>query len=80
MVRRDDKKAEAFSKEPAELAESETGEIDKAPLYIGIDGGMVFVDRRWQEVKLGCLYTEQGRIESKSGRGELSERQSSVTT
>ena len=75
MVRGDGKRAEAFSKEPAERAEPETGEIDKGPLYIGIDGGMVFVDRRWQEVKLGCLYTEQGRIESKSGRGELTERQ-----
>ena len=36
---------------------------------------MVFVDGRWQEVKLGCLYTEQGRVQSKLGRGELTERQ-----
>ena len=25
------------------------------PCFVGIDGGMIFVDRRWQEVKLACL-------------------------
>lgn len=28
-------------------------------LYVGIDGGMIFVDRRWQEVKVGCLFQEE---------------------
>ncbi len=75
LVRADGKRAEGFSKEPANEVEAGKGRRDKEPLYVGIDGGMVFVDGRWQEVKLSCLYTEQGRVQSKLGRGELTERQ-----
>jgi hypothetical protein len=32
------------------------------PLYVGIDGGMVFVDERWQEVKLGMLFAGEDRV------------------
>ena len=62
LVRADGKRAEGFSKEPANEVEAGTSRRDKEPLYVGIDGGMVFVDGRWQEVKLACLYTEQGRV------------------
>jgi hypothetical protein len=43
------------------------------PLTVGIDGGMIFVDKRWQEVKLACLYDPQDRIET-STRGVLTQR------
>jgi hypothetical protein len=32
---------------------------DEAPVCVAIDGGMVFVDGRWQEVKLGCVFEAQ---------------------
>ena len=44
LVGADGKKAEGFSKEPANEVEAGTGRRHKGPLYIGIDGGMVFVD------------------------------------
>jgi len=33
---------------------------DEAPLCVAIDGGMVFVDGRWQEVKLACVFDATG--------------------
>jgi hypothetical protein len=44
------------------------------PIYLGMDGGMVFVDKRWQEVKLGCLFREEDRAEPSKDRGELLRR------
>jgi hypothetical protein len=32
------------------------------PLTVGIDGGMIFVDKRWQEVKVACLYDTADRV------------------
>lgn len=43
------------------------------PLTVGIDGGMVFVDKRWQEVKLGCLYDLTDRVGTPT-RGLLTKR------
>jgi hypothetical protein len=43
------------------------------PLVVGIDGGMIFVDGRWQEVKLGCLYETTDQIQTP--RGGLTARQ-----
>lgn len=41
------------------------------PLYVGIDGGMVFVDGRWQEVKLGVLFAGEDRtVVGKNGERE----------
>ena len=37
------------------------------PLVVGIDGGMIFVDGRWQEVKLGCLYETTDQIQTPRG-------------
>ena len=33
-----------------------------APLTVAIDGGMIFVDGRWQEVKIGCVYDTAVRV------------------
>lgn len=53
----------------AALAPPPTG-----PLVVGIDGGMIFVDGRWQEVKLSCLYEMTDRVETPT-RGSLTARQ-----
>jgi hypothetical protein len=34
-----------------------------APIYVAIDGGMIFVDGRWQEVKLGCVFGAEQRLD-----------------
>jgi hypothetical protein len=36
--------------------------IPDAPTYVAIDGGMIFVDGRWQEVKLGCVFRGERRL------------------
>jgi hypothetical protein len=43
------------------------------PLTVGIDGGMIFVDQRWQEVKLACLYDTADRVGPPT-RGTLTQR------
>lgn len=43
------------------------------PLTVGIDGGMVFVDQRWQEVKLACVYDPLDRVGTPT-RGTLTRR------
>ncbi len=43
------------------------------PLTVGIDGGMIFVDKRWQEVKLACLYDTADRVGTPT-RGMLTRR------
>src|SRR5437763_712569 len=43
----------------------------RGPCYVGIDGGMIFVEGRWQEVKLGCIYQARDRVEVSGGRSEL---------
>jgi hypothetical protein len=45
------------------------------PCYVGIDGGMIFVDGRWQEAKLGCVYQARDRVELSPTRRELMARQ-----
>ena len=55
--------------EPAEPAASPPG-----PLTVGIDGGMIFVDGRWQEVKLGCVFGTEDRAGTAT-RGALTARQ-----
>ena len=32
------------------------------PLTVAIDGGMIFVDGRWQEAKIGCVYDTADRV------------------
>ena len=43
------------------------------PLTVGIDGGMIFVDQRWQEVKLACVYDPVDRVATPT-RGMLTRR------
>ncbi len=45
----------------------------QGPLTVGIDGGMVFVDKRWQEVKLACVYDTADRVATPT-RGMLTKR------
>src|SRR5947208_929831 len=47
----------------------------RGPCYVGIDGGMIFVEGRWQEVKLGCIYQARDRVTVSGGRSELIARQ-----
>jgi len=44
------------------------------PVYVELDGGMILVDQRWQEVKLGCVFREEDRTET-GKRGALTARQ-----
>jgi hypothetical protein len=55
--------------EPVEPAASAPG-----PLTVGIDGGMIFVDGRWQEVKLGCVFGAEDRAGTET-RGAVTARQ-----
>jgi hypothetical protein len=41
---------------------------------VAIDGGMIHVDNRWQEVKLGVIYGEDGRVEVSRDRSTLVSR------
>jgi hypothetical protein len=52
----------------------ESVEIKDDILCVAIDGGMVHVDDRWQEVKLGVIYGEDERIEVSEGRRKLVNR------
>lgn len=45
----------------------------EGPLTVGIDGGMIFVDLHWQEVKLACLYDLADRVGTPT-RGMLTQR------
>ena len=45
------------------------------PCYVGIDGGMIFVEGRWQEAKLGCIYQARDRVALSPTRTELIARQ-----
>ncbi len=47
--------------------------VAAGPLTVGLDGGMVFVDQRWQEVKLACLYDTADRVVTPT-RGTLTRR------
>jgi hypothetical protein len=51
------------------------GTAATGPCYVGIDGGMIFVEGRWQEAKLGCIYQARDRVELSASRAELIARQ-----
>ena len=58
--------AEPADPDPAHPAPS-------GPLVVGIDGGMISVDGRWQEVKLACVYDPVDRVATPT-RGMLTRR------
>jgi hypothetical protein len=74
LVRQEGPKASDFmfqaTDEPAEPPEQAT----QAPLYVEIDGGMIHVDGRWQEVKLACVFRGEDRVGEPGQRGELTQR------
>jgi hypothetical protein len=74
LVEQEGERAERFLRETPlnghGLVRGETG-----PCYVGIDGGMIFVEGRWQEAKLGCLYQARDRVELSPTRRELLARQ-----
>jgi len=64
--------AESYLKDYAPALEPT---VQPRPIYVEMDGGMVHVDDRWQEVKVGCLFREEDRVETSKDRGEVIQRQ-----
>ena len=60
VVQQEGDRAEAWLEQ--EPAPAETPPPSDTPMYVAIDGGMIFVDGRWQEVKLGCLFGAEDRM------------------
>jgi len=75
LVEREGKRAVRLLRERPELAPGGETSGAAGPCYVGIDGGMIFVDGRWQEAKLGCLYQARDRVEVSATRAELLARQ-----
>ncbi len=79
LVGEDGPRAEKFLEEVPLPATPRSDVADRSsagePGYVGIDGGMVFVDKRWQEVKLACLFSAGDRAVVSHERAELLARQ-----
>ena len=74
LVAQEGARAERFLREAP--AQGPGGVRDETgPCYVGIDGGMIFVEGRWQEAKLGCVYQARDRVELSATRAELMARQ-----
>ena len=56
LVRQEWQRAEQWLLELPASAPGGDAARGLGPCYVGIDGGMDFVEGRWQEAKLGCLY------------------------
>jgi len=75
LVRQEGQRAEQMLHE-SPAAEPRTEVMGApGPCYVGIDGGMIFVEGRWQEAKLGCIYQARDRVELSATRAELIARQ-----
>ena len=48
-------------------------------LYVEIDGGMVFIDREWKEVKVAIAFPSSDRVEVAKDRKELLHRRFCAT-
>jgi hypothetical protein len=79
LVGLEGKRAQSFldqeptSPEPAEGKAA--GGSEREPCYAAIDGGMVHVERRWQEAKLGCIFEAGSRVTVSLRRHALVDRQ-----
>ena len=73
LVAQEGARAQAFLRAGCERTPD--GSAATGPCYVGIDGGMIFVEGRWQEAKLGCLYQARDRVEVSPTRRELMARQ-----
>jgi len=75
LVEREGQRAEQMLREPPAEGPEAQGAAVPGPCYVGIDGGMIFVEGRWQEAKLGCIYQARDRVELSASRTELIARQ-----
>jgi hypothetical protein len=75
LVAQEGERAKAFLSEVPERTPGAAAAGEAGPCYVGIDGGMIFVEGRWQEAKLGCLYQARNRVELSATRAELLARQ-----
>jgi len=75
LVAQEGQRAQGFLREAPEGAPRAAVGDTAGPCYVGIDGGMIFVEGRWQEAKLGCLYQARHRVEVSATRAELLARQ-----
>jgi hypothetical protein len=69
LVAEEGRRAERMLAEPAAEPPQVSGAAASEPCYVGIDGGMIFVEGRWQEAKLGCLYQARDRHGAEVDRG-----------
>lgn len=60
--------------EQLQSPDPESYESYDGTVCVAIDGGMVHVDNRWQEVKLGVIYGEDERVEISENRSKLVSR------
>jgi len=65
---------EFLKEEPPDATSPPPKEETGRPLYVGIDGGMIFVDRRWQEAKVCCIFREEDGTELGAKRAMLAAR------
>ena len=71
LVEQEGPRAERLLREVPAEGPGVDGAAAAGPCYVGIDGGMIFVEGRWQEAKLGCLYQARDRVELGATRAEL---------
>jgi hypothetical protein len=62
LVRHEGTRADALLQQEPAAAPAPRGHAE-GPIYTAIDGGMIFVDGRWQEVKLGCAFGAEHRVD-----------------
>ncbi len=75
LVAQEGQRAERMLRESRAEERRAEGTVATGPCYVGIDGGMIFVQGRWQEAKLGCIYQARDRVELSARRTELVARQ-----
>jgi len=75
LVEHEGQRAQRYLRESAASDSGADRAATAGPCYVGIDGGMIFVEGRWQEAKLGCIYQARDRVELSATRTELIARQ-----
>lgn len=75
LVEQEGRRAQRMLRESPAKEPAVAGAAAPGPCYVGIDGGMIFVEGRWQEAKLGCIYQARDRVELSATRTELIARQ-----
>jgi uncharacterized protein UPF0236 len=62
LVQQEGARADALLHAPVDVPPPSRA-VGDAPIYVAIDGGMICVDPRWQEVKLGCVFGAEHRVD-----------------